>query len=149
MICLATGNTGGPPVPRSMLTPDEQQHQRARPTLARSFYFAFAGISYLFRTQRNARIELFIGFAACGLAFWLRISRAEWAILALTVCAVLILEALNTAIEAIVDLASPHQHRLAKIAKDVAAGAVLLGTIGSVIVGLAILGPPLLERLHM
>jgi diacylglycerol kinase len=128
------------------ITPAEEKHQRARPTLARSFYFAFAGIFYLLRTQRNARIELFIGLAACGLAIWLGIDAAQWAILVLTICAVLILEALNTAIEAVVDLACPQQHRLAKVAKDVAAGAVLIAAIGSVVVGLLILGPALLKR---
>ena len=129
-----------------MLAPEDEKHQRARHTLVRSFYFALAGIAYLFRTQRNARIELITGVVACGLAFWLKIDLTQWAILALTICAVLILEALNTSIEAAVDLASPQQHRLAKIAKDVSASAVLIASIGAVIVGLLVLGPPLLKR---
>jgi len=128
-------------------TPDELKHQRARPSLLRSLYFAFAGIFYLFRTQRNARIELRMGIAACGLALWLKVDATQWAILIVTICAVLILEALNTAIEAAVDLASPQQHRLAKIAKDVSAGAVLIAAIGSVAVGLIILGPALWRQI--
>jgi diacylglycerol kinase len=114
--------------------------------LFRSFYFAFQGIGHLFRTQRNARIELVIGAAACGLALWLGVSRAEWGVLLLTIACVLIVEGLNTALEACVDLASPDVHPLAKTAKDVSAGMVLIAAIASVGVGLVILGPPLLAR---
>src|SRR4051812_36877383 len=67
--------------------------------IARSFYFAFVGLSYLFRTQRNARIEGIVGLVACALALWLHITRAEWAVLLFTIALVLILEGLNTAIE--------------------------------------------------
>ena len=111
--------------------------------LARSFYFAFAGLFFLFRTQRNARIELFIGLCALAVAWWVGISRAEWGVLVLTSCCVIILEGLNTAVEAAVDLASPEVHPLAKSAKDLAAGMVLVAAIASVVVGLIILGPPL------
>jgi diacylglycerol kinase len=120
---------------------------RPRIGLFRSFYFAFIGIGHLFRTQRNARIELAIGAVACGLAGWLRISRAEWGILVLTIACVLILEGLNTALEACVDLASPTIHPLAKTAKDISAGMVLLAAIASIGVGAIILGPPLWQRM--
>jgi diacylglycerol kinase (ATP) len=120
---------------------------RPRIGLFRSFYFAFLGIGHLFRTQRNARIELAIGAAACCLAGWLRISRAEWGVLLLTIASVLILEGVNTALEACVDLASPEVHPLAKTAKDVSAGMVLIAAVASVGVGLIILGPPLWTRL--
>jgi diacylglycerol kinase len=120
---------------------------RPRIGLFRSFYFASLGIGYLFRTQRNARIELAIGSAACGLALWLRVSRAEWGVLLLTIACVLILEGLNTALEACVDLACPDIHPLAKTAKDVSAGMVLLAAVASVGVGLIILGPPLVARI--
>src|SRR5688572_4561981 len=115
--------------------------------LISSFYYAFAGIAYLFRTQRNARIELLIGLVACAFAAWLQISRAEWGVLILTIACVLILEGLNTAIESVVDLASPEVHPLAKTAKDIAAGMVLIAAIASVAVGLLILGPPLWTKL--
>jgi undecaprenol kinase len=113
----------------------------------RSFYFAFAGLSYLLRTQRNARVELGIGIAACCMAGWLRISRAEWAILVFTIALVLILEGLNTAIECAIDLASPQIHPKAKAAKDLAAGMVLIASIASVVVGLLILGPPFFHKI--
>jgi diacylglycerol kinase len=115
--------------------------------LMASFGFAFAGIAYLFRTQRNARIHLVISAIVCLLAAWLRVTRVEWAILVLTIASVLILEGLNTALEAVVDLATPQIHPLAKIAKDVMAGMVLIAAIAAVIVGLLILGPPLWARL--
>jgi diacylglycerol kinase len=116
--------------------------------LWKSVYFAFAGLGFLFRTQRNARIELAIGAAACAMAGWLRVSRAEWAVLVFTTALVLILEGLNTAVEAAIDLASPEVHPLAKAAKDLAAGMVLIAAIASVAVGLLILGPPLWAKVH-
>lgn len=115
--------------------------------IVRSFYFAFAGLWFLLRTQRNARIELSIGVAACVLAGWLGIHRTEWAVLIFTIALVLILEGLNTAVELCVDLAMPDRHPLAKHAKDLAAGMVLIAALASVAVGLLILGPPLWARL--
>jgi len=122
--------------------------KRALPAkILRSFAFAFVGVGYLLRTQRNARIELTLGIAACLLGAWLRISRVEWAVIAFTIALVLILEGLNTAIEMAIDLASPELHPLAKHSKDLAAGMVLLASIASVAVGLLILGPPLWNKL--
>jgi len=116
-------------------------------SLLRSFGFAIEGISYLIRTQRNARIELAIGALVIALAAWLRITALEWAVLALAVALLLALEALNTAMELAVTLASPERHPLAKAAKDVSAATVLIAAIGAVIVGLTILGPPLVARI--
>ena len=113
----------------------------------RSFGFAFAGLWYLLRTQPNARIHVLVGILACILGAWLRISRVEWAVVVFTIALVIILEGLNTAVEAAIDLASPEVHPLAKAAKDLAAGMVLVAAIASVAVGLLILGPPLWARL--
>ena len=126
-------------------TGGEQVHRSG--SVVRSFYFAFAGLTYLLRTQRNARIHVVTGAAACGLAAWLGISRAEWAVLVFTIALVLILEGLNTSIELAIDLASPNIHPYAKAAKDLAAGMVLIGAIASVAVGGLILGPPLWHKL--
>jgi diacylglycerol kinase len=115
--------------------------------VARSFRFAFAGLAYLLRTQRNARVHVLVGALACALAAWLRVGRVEWAVIVFTIALVVILEGLNTAVEAAVDLASPGVHPLAKAAKDLAAGMVLVAAIASVAVGLLILGPPLWARL--
>lgn len=113
-------------------------------SLLRSFGFALEGISYVIRTQRSARIQLAIGAAVLALAAWMRITALEWAVLVLAIALVLALEALNTAIELTVTLASPERHPLAKAAKDVAAGMVLIAAIASVVVGLVILGPRLI-----
>ena len=110
-------------------------------SLIRSFGFAVEGISYLIRTQRNARIELAVGLVVLIVAVWVRVTPVEWALLALTTAIVLALEALNTALELIVTLASPERHPLAKAAKDVSAAMVLIAAIGAVLVGIAIFRP--------
>jgi diacylglycerol kinase len=81
------------------------------------------------------------------LGLWLGLGRLEWAIIVLTVGLVWMAEFVNTALEAVVDLASPDLHPLAKVGKDVAAAAVLVGACTAVVVGLLVLGPPLWARL--
>ena len=108
--------------------------------LLRSFGYAFAGIAYIVRTQRNARIELAVGLGAVVLALWLGLTPVEWAVLAITIALVLALEWINTSLELAVSLASPERNPSAKAAKDVAAACVLLGAITSVVVGLLLFG---------
>ena len=117
--------------------------QRAE-TLFASFRYATAGLRYLIVSQRNARVQSGVGVVALVLAAVLRVSRVEWAIITLLIALVLTLEALNSAIEATVDLVTSEYHPLAKIAKDVAAGAVWLMAIASVVIGAIIFLPPLL-----
>jgi diacylglycerol kinase (ATP) len=117
---------------------------RAHNRLA-SFGYAFAGIGYLLRTQRNAQIHCAIALIAALLGILLRIGLAEWLAVTIMITIVIAAEGVNTAIEAAVDLASPQRHPLAKIAKDVAAGTVLITAIGAVAVGLLIFLPPLLR----
>ena len=114
-------------------------------SVADSFRYAFAGLRYLLWTQRNAKIHTVIALAAIALGFVLRLDRYEWLVLALTIAMVLAAEGANTALEAVVDLASPNYHPLAKIAKDVGAGTVLLTAIAAVIVGLLLFVPHLLS----
>ena len=118
-------------------------------TLLVAFRYAFAGIRYLLWTQRNAKIHIALGLAAVALGILLRIERGEWLALVLVIALVLVTEGVNTAVEAAVDLASPGYHPLAKIAKDVAAGTVLLAAITSVIVGLIVFLPRLLALFLM
>jgi diacylglycerol kinase (ATP) len=113
-------------------------------SLAASFRYAFAGLGYLLWTQRNAKIHSALGLAAIALGFILGLDRFEWLVLTLTIAIVLAAEGINTALEAVVDLASPDYHPLAKIAKDVGAGTVLLTAIAAVIVGLLLFLPRLL-----
>jgi len=115
---------------------------RAR-TVWESFGFAFAGLRYAWRTQRNLRIHTVITAMVVALAGLLRFDALRWAILVLTIAMVWAAELLNTALEAVVDLTSPHPHPLARIAKDVSAGMVLLCAIAAVLVGLALFGPAL------
>ncbi len=112
-----------------------------------SFRFAFSGLWYALRTQRNTRIHLTIAAAVIALGLWLNLSSVQWAVLTLTIGSVLVSEMLNTVAETLVDLVSPGYHPLARTVKDVTAGAVLLAAVVSVIVGLLVLGPPLWARL--
>jgi len=112
-----------------------------------SFRYAFAGIDHVLRSQRNARIHLAVATTVVIVGLFFRLSRWEWVVIILTIGFVLVSEVLNTVVEAAVDLASPEVHPLARIAKDTAAGAVLLAAATAVIIGLLILGPHLLEWL--
>lgn len=114
--------------------------------IVEAFRFAFSGLWYALRTQRNVRIHLVIAVVAVALGLWLGLSPTQWAVLTLTIGFVLASEMLNTVAETLVDLVSPGYHPLAKVVKDVTAGAVLLAAIVAVIVGLLVLGPPLWGR---
>lgn len=112
-----------------------------------SFKAALAGARYTLLTQPNAWIEL-TAIVVVTMAGWLlRLAALEWALLALVFGLVLALEAVNTAVEATVDLVSPHYHPLAKIAKDAAAGALVFAVLGSIGVAAAIFGPRLWQLL--
>jgi len=113
-----------------------------------AFRHAFRGLFYVMKTQRNAWIHTAVTTAVFIVGVWLKISLTEWAILVLTIAMVFMAEFVNTAIEAVVDLASPNKHPLAKIGKDVGAAAVLVAAFAAVLVGLLILGPPLLQKLN-
>lgn len=116
-------------------------------SLQRSFQCAAEGLLHAFTTQRNFRVHLAISAGVILLGAWLRLPVQSWGMLALTMGAVLITEIFNTAAEVLVDLVSPTYHPLAKQVKDLAAGAVLLAAMMAVVVGLLVLGPPLLALL--
>ena len=120
--------------------------KRAQSRLA-SFHHAFAGWLHVLRTQRNAWIHALATFIVFVIALWVGLDRLSWAILLVTVGLVWISEFLNTALEAIVDLASSDVHPLAQVGKDVGAAAVLISALVAIIVGLLILGPPLLDKI--
>jgi diacylglycerol kinase (ATP) len=115
--------------------------------LLRAFGYAFAGLAYLMRTQTNYRIEVAVAVVAVIVGVWAHLERWEWIALLLTIVLVLSLEALNTAIEEAVTLASPRLDPRAKVAKDVAAAGVLLGAMASVGVGVLLFGPRLTAML--
>lgn len=119
----------------------------ATSSLIQSFRYAFSGLRYVLSTGRNARIQVSIAGLVALTAAWLDLPASEWALLVLTMGAVLAAEAGNTSLEAVVDLASPEVHELAKIAKDAAAAAVLCLAIAAAVVGFLVLGPPLVARI--
>ncbi len=112
-----------------------------------SFGHAFRGWWYVLRTQKNAWIHAVVTTFVITLGLWLSLPARDWALLILTMALVWSAEFLNTSIEAVVDLASPAHHPLAKVGKDVGAAAVLIAAGASVLVGLLILGPPLWARI--
>lgn len=112
-----------------------------------SFRYAFQGWHHVFRTQQNMWIHGIIAMVVFFLALWLRLPAHDWAMLVLTTAMVFAAEFMNTAIEAVVDLASPNKHPLAKIGKDVGAAAVLVAALAAILIGLLILGPPLWAKL--
>ncbi len=116
-------------------------------TLRASFGYAIRGIIIGAWPQRNFRIHLVATVGVSLTAWWLGCNRVEWAILLITMGFVVVSEALNTAIETVVDLVSPEYHELAGRAKDIAAGAVLLAAVTAVGVALVILVPRLYERI--
>ncbi len=103
----------------------------------------------MLRTQRNARIHAAATAAVILVGLWLRLPMMDWAVIGLTIALVWMAECLNTALEAAVDLASPQQNPLARIAKDAGAAAVLIAALVSVWAGIFILGPPLWQRLQV
>ncbi len=117
------------------------------PSRLASFRHAFAGWWYVLRTQRNAWIHAIISTAVFIVGLWVGLDRRDWAIILLTMVAVWMGEFINTALEAVVDLASPDIHPLAKVGKDVGAAAVLIAALAAVLIGLLILGPPLWAKL--
>lgn len=135
--------------PAALGTPNRSLSWRVAANLFVSFRYAWAGLNYAFQTQRNFRIHIVVGTFAIALSLFLNLSRVEVAIIGLTIGAVLTMELLNTAIESVVDLTVRQTyHELAKIAKDCAAGAVLISALAAVIVACSLLIPPLIERLQ-
>ncbi|PPL01745.1 diacylglycerol kinase family protein [Parapedobacter indicus] len=107
------------------------------------FINALRGIFETFRSERNFKIHLGCAALAIALGIWTRLSASDWRWIALCITVVFVLELLNTALEAVVDLLSPNYHPLAKKAKDAAAGAVLVGAIFALIVGASVFLPKL------
>src|SRR5512145_809028 len=114
-----------------------------------SFGHAFHGWAYVIRNEKNAWIHAIATICVVIVATWLNIPLHDWAMLVIVVAMVWASEFLNTTIEAVVDLASPVHHPLAKVGKDVGAAAVLVAALSAILIGLLILGPPLWLRLNL
>ena len=109
----------------------------------KAFGHAFHGWDYVLKTQHNAWIHSIVAAIVIVLGLWLGLPPRDWAVLVLAIAMVFTAEFINTSIEAVVDLASPVHHPLAKAGKDVGAAAVLVAALAAVLIGLLILGPPL------
>ena len=114
-----------------------------------SFRYAFQGWFHVLKTQRNAWIHSAIATIDFLLGLWLQLPPRDWAVIILTAALVFTAEFINTSIEAVVDLASPDRHPLAKIGKDVGAAAVLVSALAAILIGLLLLGPPLWQKLTL
>ena len=111
---------------------------------AKSFTHAIRGIGILLRSTHNSWIYIFFTVVAILLGFFLEISNIEWILLIFAIGLVFITETINTSIEIDIDLTSPNYHPYARDTKDVAAGAVLISAITSIIVGIIIFLPKIL-----
>lgn len=113
-------------------------------SILESFSYAFQGVFYGFFTERNLKIHLVAAILAISLGVYFKITRIEWALLFFAIFFVLVAETINTAIEQTIDLVTNEYHPLAKNAKNLAAGAVLLSAINAVIIGIIIFVPYLI-----
>jgi diacylglycerol kinase (ATP) len=109
--------------------------ERQAPAILRSFNYAFEGVIHVLRTQRNMRIHFAIAAGVLMLAFVYDVTRLELIALMISIAFVLIAEMVNTAVEATIDLATTSFDPLGKLAKDIAAGAVLIAAANAVVVG--------------
>lgn len=114
-----------------------------------SFKSAFVGWWHVIKTQHNAWIHAIATVSVIMIAIWLNLPLRDWAVLLVTITMVWAAEFLNTALEIVVDLASPELHPLAKAGKDVGAAAVLIAAMSAVGIGIMLLGPPLVNKFHL
>jgi diacylglycerol kinase len=114
-----------------------------------SLGYAIAGWLYMLRRQKNTRIQAAASIIVLLLALWLQVDFVSMALLIVTITIVWMAEFINAAVEAAINLSTQEYHPMARVGKDVASAAVLLGVVASVLVGLLILGPPLLLRLGL
>ena len=128
-----------------------KQPVKGQQGIPRSFEHAYRGLIYVVRTQRNMRIHVIIAALVLIASLLVGVSKVELAVLVLVILLVLVTEMFNTAMEFAVDLVTKEYHPLAKLAKDVSAGAVLSSSVGAVLVGYLVLadnlGPLSLETL--
>ncbi len=123
--------------------------KKPRRNLLDSFRNAGSGLLFIIEYERNARIHLVAALVVILMGFWLGLGRIEWALIIAAIGLVFAGEMLNTVVELTIDLICPGPHVLAKHAKDVAAGAILVSAVIAMLIGLLILGPPLLQRVGL
>ena len=118
-----------------------------RGNVLQSIRHALEGLRYILSCERNARIHIVSAVLVVALSAWLRISLVEWALMIAAIALVFAGEMLNTVVELTIDLITQEHNSLAKYAKDVAAGAILVAAMAAAAMGLLILGPPLWAKI--
>jgi diacylglycerol kinase (ATP) len=113
-----------------------------------SFKNAIVGWWYVIRTQKNAWIHAVATIATVLFGLWLQLETSDWAMVVIVIAMVWTAEFLNTALEIVVDLASPDSHPLARVGKDVGAAGVLIAAVSAAIIGVLVMGQPFVERLQ-
>ncbi len=129
----------------NMISRDERKRQKGIKKFLNSFSYPIKGLKYAYRNEQNLAVDVGIALMVLIAGFIFKIEKTEWIIIVITIGAVLSLELINTAIEAVVDLVTEEYHPLAKVAKDTSAAAVFVIAIVAVIVGLIIFLPKILE----
>ncbi len=109
--------------------------------LINSFKYAIEGIISSFKTERNMKIHVLAMIIVIALGFFFKLDKVEWCFIIIAIVSVISAELFNTAIETVVDMISPERNPKAKLAKDIAAGAVLVVAIGAAIIGFVVFGP--------
>ncbi|MCK5601114.1 diacylglycerol kinase family protein [Candidatus Pacearchaeota archaeon] len=112
-----------------------------------SFRYAVAGFKDIVRTEHNALVHAVCTIVVLLTSVWLRVSSVEFAIILIVISLVWLAEAFNTVLEIVIDIVSPEYTDAAKRAKDIAAAAVLFAAIGAFMIGVIVLGPPLVLRI--
>jgi diacylglycerol kinase (ATP) len=125
------------------MSPRLRKPVKGQQGVARSFNHAYRGIVYAVRTQRNMRLHVLAAVVVLVLSLLVGVTRLELAILVLAIAAVFLTEMLNTALEFAVDLVTSEYHPLAKLAKDISAGAVLVTSVAALVIGYLVLGASL------
>ena len=129
----------------NMISRDERKNEKGIKKFINSFKYPFSGLRYAYKNEQNLAVDIGIAVIVIIAGILLKVSIVEWAILAITVGLVISFELINTAIEAVVDLVTEEYHPLAKVAKDTSAAAVLVLAVVSIIEGLIIVLPKLIE----
>ena len=123
----------------------KKKFKKSKPSLLKSFYYAFQGIKVNILTERNLAIHFLVMLLVIVCGFVFKISVTEWLICILLFGFVITLELMNTAIETAIDICMPEINPKAKLAKDTSAGAVLVLAIVAVVIGIIIFGPKILD----
>ncbi len=124
----------------------EAYSERVSPNRIQSFGYALAGILHMLRYAKNVRLQMLATLIVFGFAYWLELSTVEWSIIILVIALNGFAEFVNAALEATINMIGSEYHPMAQVAKDVAAGSVLLMTLTAVVIGLLFMGPPLWEK---